>query len=275
MTTSILPRPTRRIRLAQAVAALSLLGMTVDRALADTSCSGPGQPPCSCGFLCFDCDYLYLVHLNQCSDADGWPARCGGEGEPPCTIVEHVPSCKSGLAEIPFPGGNCTRLDSDGFPTFCGGVGERACVSNEHIPSCKGGLIEERGVCRAIDQEGFPTSCGGDGEPGCDAIVQTILGITSCKRCHVEIPAVAGTCRLVKEDRYPAVCGGCGQSACDISTQAQIFEPACKPGLTEEGGVCKRLDSGGNPIGCANLGEPGLATTVTPPARPRATSPIP
>ena len=75
-------------------------------------------------------------------DSDGFPAFCGGEGERPCNLNEHFPSCKSGLNEVPFPGGDCTRLDADGFPPFCGGSGERACNLNEHFPSCKSGLLE-------------------------------------------------------------------------------------------------------------------------------------
>ncbi len=299
-----------RRRLALVAVTMVLLASAAD-ARAQSTCSAPGQPPCCFLGVCTICDpgLVLIVFLNQCSDSDGFPVACGGEGERPCTVLEHIPSCKSGLFEIPFPGGNCTRLDSDGFPTFCGGEGERpcainehipscksglfeipfpggnctrldsdgfppfcggvderACAVNEHIPSCKSGLIEERGNCRAIDTDGFPTSCGGDGEPGCEITVQVILGITSCKGCHVEIPAAGGTCRAVKDDRYPAVCGACNQVPCDITTQAQLLQASCKPGLTESGGLCKRLDANGTPITCAGLGEPDLATTAGPPA---------
>jgi microsomal dipeptidase-like Zn-dependent dipeptidase len=234
-------------------------------ARADDTCSAPGQPPCSCGFLCFDCDFSHLVLLGECSDADGFPASCGGLGERPCTIFEHIPSCKTGLSEIPFPGGNCIQLDADGFPSFCGGTNERACTIFEHIPSCKSGLIEERGTCRAFDADGYPTSCGGTGEPPCTLDVQIIAGIRSCKPCNVEVP-LGVACRAIGEDRYPSTCGHCDQPACDLTVQAQTFMPPCQPGLTDQAGTCKRLSESGSPLGCAGLGEPGLDTTVPPPA---------
>lgn len=72
---------TRTLRRAFGHAALTdlLLAAVAAPTLAnDPTCSGPGQPPCSCGFLCFDCDFVSLVLLNPCSDADGFPAFCGG-----------------------------------------------------------------------------------------------------------------------------------------------------------------------------------------------------
>lgn len=260
-------RPTwKRSLLMTAVAALTLLG-SMGLALADHTCSAPGQPPCSCGILCYRCDYQYLILLGQCSDADGWPASCGGENERPCSLAEHIPSCKSGLAEVPFPGGNCTRLDGQGFPSFCGDVGERACYINEHIPSCKSGLIEERGFCRAFDEDGYPTSCGGTDEPACDLIVQAQIGKPSCKACNVEIP-LGGTCRAIGADRFPSVCGGCDQPSCDLSVRVQTLQPACMPGLTEQAGMCRRLDANGSRMSCVGLGEPSLATTAQPAPTP-------
>jgi microsomal dipeptidase-like Zn-dependent dipeptidase len=246
---------------ALAVAAV-LLAAPAAPASANHECSGPGQPPCSCGFLCFDCDYVFLVTLGQCSDADGWPAGCGGEGERPCTITEHIPSCKPGLAEVPFPGGKCTRLDADGFPTFCGGVDERACALNEHIPSCKTGLIEERGVCRARDADGYPTSCGGADEPACELTVQIIIGKPSCKTGLVE---ERGICRRIDVDGFPTSCGGDGEPGCDLTIQILLSITSCKPCHIEippVAGTCRIIEKDRYPSSCGGCDQPACTLDV-------------
>ncbi len=229
--------------------ALVVLAAAAGVAQAQSTCSGPGQPPCCFAFVCTICDFDLIIFLNQCSDSDGFPVACGGEGERPCTVLEHIPSCKSGLHEIPFPGGNCTRLDSDGFPTFCGGVGERACNINEHIPSCKSGLIEERGTCRAFDSDGYPTSCGGTDEPACEITVQIIIGKPSCKSTLVE---ERGTCRAIDVDGYPTSCGGDGEPGCEITVQTILGITSCKACNVEVpvGGTCRAVKDDRYPSVC-------------------------
>jgi hypothetical protein len=86
-------------------------------------------------------------------DAEGFPPFCGGESERACTVVEHIPSCKAGLAEslTTLPDGTLVST-CVGPPPACGRNGQRPCLIVEHIPSCQPGLAElpfEFGVCGA------------------------------------------------------------------------------------------------------------------------------
>lgn len=62
-------------------------------------------------------------------DADGFPPFCGGENERACTIVEHIPSCKAGLAEslTTQPDGSLIST-CVGPPPSCGRNGQRPCL---------------------------------------------------------------------------------------------------------------------------------------------------
>jgi pimeloyl-ACP methyl ester carboxylesterase len=192
----------------------------------------------------------------------GAVTACGGSGQRACCVSERVPSCNTGLVEIPGCSGDCTcggfnplglssigRCTTSAFPAACGDPNERACTIVEHIPSCKPGLVELLGVCRQIDADGFPAHCGGSGEPACLVLEH----VPSCKSGLAEVPFPGGTCIALDADGFPPHCGGHGERACLVTEHV----PSCKSGLVEvpfPGGVCITPDES-FPPGCGDNGE--------------------
>ena len=141
-------------------------------------------------------------------DGDGFPTVCGDQDERACTLVEHIPSCKTGLVEVLNTSGSfCRLIDAAGYPSHCGDTGEPPCQITERIPSCKGDDFEFGGLCTDPDADGYPAFCGGLNETPCDLGLQAQLGITSCKP-RLEEDFTLGICL--------DACGGNGLPGCAI-----------------------------------------------------------
>ncbi|MFK7898526.1 MAG: dockerin type I domain-containing protein [Myxococcota bacterium] len=111
------------------------------------------------------CKGELVENAGQCRNGDDlFPIQCGDLDERACTIIEHIPSCKSGLTElIGSEGATCRQVGTDGFPNHCGAFGQPACGLLENIPSCKPNAYEvasqalpypDNGWC--VDKETFP-----------------------------------------------------------------------------------------------------------------------
>ncbi len=173
------------------------------------------------------CKASLVENGGLCVDSDSlFPPQCGDQDERACTVLENIPSCKSGLVEfLSTAGATCRLVDGDGYPTHCGDTSEVACEVTERIPSCKEASdYELAGVCTATDTDGYPDFCGDLGEDACNLALQIQLGITSCKP-GLEEDLINGIC----VDDFPPDCGRAGQRACGLlenipSCQSNAYE---------------------------------------------------
>ncbi len=163
--------------------------------------------------------------------------KCGGgKHNKACTIIQCLPSCKSGYEEATY--GKCTKKKSCYDKKNCGGDGEKACLVTQCIPSCEKGLKEFGsgfGNSKCGEDCYDSMDCGGAGEKAC-LITQCV---PSCDKGLKEFGSGFGDSVCGTNCYDSRNCGGKNEKPCLITDCV----PSCSSNkLFEDFGKNKCLD---------------------------------
>jgi len=138
----------------------------------------------------------------------------GGDHKKACTVIQCIPSCKSGYEEATY--GNCSKKKSCYDKNNCGGDGEKACLITQCIPSCEKGLKEfgsGLGDSKCGEDCYDTLNCGDSGEKAC----LVTKCVPSCKKGLKEFGSGLGD-SVCGTDCYDSRnCGAKGEKPCLIT----------------------------------------------------------